>query len=184
MFSNARKLRWALLAVAAFSTVAASSFADSPEEFVDADKQSDLLKRVFSYDKNLRRSERVVVIIVANARKGRPVDDVATVFREKGLFPAVVTASDLSDGLTATLTVDSTVLYVMPGVAYEAVRDFAEKKGYLSISGVRSLAEAGHVAVSVGHSDGKPEIVVNLPRLESERHELSSELLNLARVIR
>jgi hypothetical protein len=184
MISNLRTLRWALLAVAAITTIASSSFADSPEEIVDPDKQSDLLKRIFAYDKNLRRSDRVVIIIVANARNGRPVDEVATVFREKGLFPAVVTVADLSDELTATLTVDSTVIYVMPGVAYEAVKNFAEKKGFLSVSGVRSLAEAGHVAVSVGHSGGKPEIVVNLSRLVTEKHELSSELLNLARVIR
>jgi hypothetical protein len=184
MISNLRTLRWALLAVAAITAIASSSFADSPEEIVDPDKQSDLLKRIFAYDKNLRRSDRVVIIIVANARNGRPVDEVATVFREKGLFPAVVTVADLSDELTATLTVDSTVIYVMPGVAYEAVKNFAEKKGFLSVSGVRSLAEAGHVAVSVGHSGGKPEIVVNLSRLVTEKHELSSELLNLARVIR
>jgi hypothetical protein len=184
MISNLRTLRWALLAVAAITTIASSSFADSREEIADPDKQSDLLKRIFAYDKNLRRSERVVVLIVANARNGRPVEDVAKVFREKGLFPAVVTPADLTDDLTATLTADSTVLYVMPGVAYEAVKNFAENKGYLSVSGVRSLAEAGHVAVSVGHSGGKPEIVVNMPRLETERHELSSELLNLAHLIR
>jgi hypothetical protein len=64
------------------------------------------------------------------------------------------------------------------------VKQFAEKKGFLSISGKSSLAEAGHVAVSVDVQEGKPEIVVNMPRLTMERHELSSELLNLARVIR
>jgi hypothetical protein len=184
MVTNLWKPRWALLAVAIFATVAPGSFADSREEIADPDKQSDLLKRIFAYDKTLRQSDRVVVIIVANARSGRAVENVATVFREKGLFPAVVTAAELSDELTATLTVDSTVLYVMPGVAYDAVKSFAEKKGFLSISSMRSLAEAGHVAVSVGHTGGKPEIVVNLPRLTTEKHELSSELLNLAHVIR
>jgi hypothetical protein len=64
------------------------------------------------------------------------------------------------------------------------VKTFAEKMGFLSISGVSTLAEAGHVAVSVDIEGGKPEIVVNMPRLTTERHELSSELLNLARVIR
>lgn len=108
----------------------------------------------------------------------------ASVFLEKGLYPAVVTAADLTDDLTATLTPQSAVLYVMPGVAYETVKQFAEKKGFFSISGMTSLAEAGHVAVSVDIQSGKPEIVVNMPRLVTERHELSSALLNLARVIR
>ena len=120
----------------------------------------------------------------SEARSGGDVDNVAKVFREKGLYPAVVTVSELTDDLTSTLTPQSGVLYVMPGVAYETVKQFAEKKGFLSISGVSSLAEAGHVAVSVDVQSGKPEIVVNMPRLTTERHELSSELLNLARVIR
>ncbi len=31
---------------------------------------------------------------------------------------------------------------------------------------------------------GRPQVVVNIPRLTAEGHELSSELLRLARVIR
>jgi hypothetical protein len=153
-------------------------------EMADPGRQGDMFKRIFSYDKDLRGSEKIVVIVVGGARKGPDVDKVAAVFREKGLYPAVVTVSDLNDDLTATLTPQSTVIYVMPGIAYDVVRVFAEKKGFLSISGARALAEEGHVAVSVDILGGKPEIVVNIVRLESERHELSSELLNLARVIR
>lgn len=153
-------------------------------EMADPDRQGDMFKRIFSYDKDLRGSDKIVVIVVGETRKGGEVDKVAAVFREKGLFPAVVTVAELTDDLSATLTPQSTVVYVMPGVAYDAVKPFAERKGFLSISGVSSLAEAGHVAVSVGVQSGKPEIVVNMPRLMTERHELSSELLNLARVIR
>jgi hypothetical protein len=153
-------------------------------EMADPARQSDMFKRIFSYDKDLRGSPKIVVIIVGETRGGPEVDKVAAVFREKGLFPAIITATDLSDDLASTLTPQSAVLYVMPGIAYELVKTFAEKMGFLSISGVSTLAEAGHVAVSVDIEGGKPEIVVNMPRLTTERHELSSELLNLARVIR
>jgi hypothetical protein len=163
---------------------AGTLLASSSVEMADPGRQGDLFKRIFSYDKDLRGSERIVVIVVGEARSGGEIDKVAAVFREKGFFPAVVTAADLSDDLTASLTPQSAVLYVMPGVAYDAVKEFAEKNRFLSISGVSSLAEAGHVAVSVGVQGGKPEIVVNMPRLVTEQHELSSELLNLARVIR
>jgi hypothetical protein len=156
----------------------------SAAETADPGRQGDLFKRIFSYDKDLRGSEKIVVIIVGETRGGGEVEEVAAVFRERGFYPAVVTAADLTDDLTSTLTPQSTVLYVMPGVAYDKVKEFAQDKGFLSISGVTSLAEAGHVAVSVGVRSGKPEIVINIPRLVTERHELSSELLNLARVIR
>jgi hypothetical protein len=156
----------------------------SAAEMADPGRQGDMFKRIFSYDKDLRAAEKIVIIVVGETRSGPEIEKVAAVFRERGFFPAVVTAPDLSDDLTSTLTPQSAVMYVMPGVAYDAVKQFAEKKGILSISGVTSLAEAGHVAVSVDVQGGKSEIVVNMPRLTTERHELSSELLNLARVIR
>jgi hypothetical protein len=179
--TTARLLRRGLLSAAAF---AAATRLASAAEMADPGKQSDVFKRIFSYDKDLRASEKIVVIIVGASRQGGDVDKVAGVFREKGLYPAVVTPADLTDDLTATMTSQSAVIYVMPGVANEPVKAFAEKKGFLSISGVASLAESGHVAVSVDIRNGRSEIVVNMARLESERHELSSELLNLARVIR
>ena len=181
MTTIARNLRLGFPVIAVFITGALLA---SATEMADPGRQSDMFKRIFSYDKDLRGSEKIVVIVVGEARSGGEVDKVAAVFRQKGLFPAVVTAADLTDDLTATLTPQSTVMYVMPGVAYDTVKQFAEKKGFLSISGVTALAEAGHVAVSVDVQGGKPEIVVNMPRLVTERHELSSELLNLARVIR
>jgi hypothetical protein len=150
----------------------------------DPERQGAMFKRVFSYDKELRTGEKIVVIIVAESRASASSETVASAFREKGFFPAVVTTGELSDDLTATLTSRSAVLYVMPGVAYATVKDFAAAKGFLTISGARSLAEEGHVSVSVDVAAGKPEIIVNMPRLQTERHELSSELLNLARVIR
>ncbi len=184
MITIARNLRRGLPAVAFMLASTAWALLASAAEMADPDRQGDMFKRIFSYDKDLRGTQKIVVIVVAEARSGGGVDKVAAVFREKGLFPAVVTAADLTDDLTATLTPKSAVLYVMPGVAYDAVKEFAERKGLLSISGVTSLAEAGHVAVSVDVQAGKPQIVVNMPRLVTERHELSSELLNLARVIR
>jgi hypothetical protein len=184
MANIARNLRQRFPTIAVVIVFSATTLLVSAAEMADPGRQGDMFKRIFSYDKDLRGAERIVVIVIGESRSGPEIDKVAAVFRERGLFPAVVTHSDLSDDLTSTLTPQSAVMYVMPGVAYDAVKQFAEKHGFLSISGVTSLAEAGHVAVSVEVQGGKPEIVVNMPRLTTERHELSSELLNLARVIR
>ena len=183
MNTVARNVRSAFPLIASAIVFATGTLAASAE-MSDPARQSDMFKRIFSYDKHLRGAAKIVVIIVGETRGDPEVDKVAAVFREKGLFPAVITVGDLGDDLTPTLTRESAVLYVMPGIAYDTVKQFAEKKRFLSISGVSTLAEAGHVAVSVGVQGGKPEIVVNMPRLTTEGHELSSELLNLARVIR
>lgn len=184
MTNITRHLRRGVPAIAFGISLAAGVPLASAAEMADPGRQGDMFKRIFSYDKDLRGSDKIVIIVVGETKSGAEVDTVAAAFRQKGFFPAVVTTSDLNDDLTATLTPQSTVVYVMPGVAYDAVKMMAERKGFLSISGVSSLAEAGHVAVSVDVQSGKPEIVVNMPRLVMERHELSSELLNLARVIR
>ena len=72
----------------------------------------------------------------------------------------------------------------MPDVDYAAARDFAERKRFLTVSGLPSIVEAGQVSVSVDVVGERTEVLVNMPRLATEGHALSSELLKLARVIR
>jgi hypothetical protein len=184
MANASRKSFMCLCSVLALLGSVASAARAQAGEMADPERQSSMFKRIFSYDKDLRGSAKIVVILVGLEKTGAEAVKVSSVFRDKGFFPAVVTASDLSDDLVATLTPNSTVVYVMPGVAYDTVKAFAASKGFLSISGIPSLAEAGHVSVSVDVAGERPEIVVNLARLQTEGHELSSELLNLARVIR
>ena len=151
---------------------------------VDSEQQCTMFKRIFAYDKHLRESDEIVVIIVGQSSDGADVGAVAAAFRAKGMYPAAVTVSSLNDDLSATLSPQSTVVYVMPDVDYAAVDAFATTRGFLSVSGLPSLAESGQVSVSVDMSGGRPQIVVNMPQLTAEGHELSSELLKLARVIR
>jgi hypothetical protein len=151
---------------------------------VDSEQQCTMFKRIFSYDKHLRESDKIVVLVVGQSSDTADIAAVADAFRSKGMFPAAVTVDGLTDDLTATLSPKSTVVYMMPGVDYGAVNAFAESRGFLSIAGMPSLAESGQVSVSVDMASGQPEIVVNMARLSAEGHELSSELLRLARVIR
>ena len=54
----------------------------------------------------------------------------------------------------------------------------------LSISGVPELAEKGEVSVALGIENDKPKIIVNLERAKSEGHQLSADLLKLAKIIK
>ncbi len=151
---------------------------------VDGQRQSSMFQRIFSYDKHLRNSPRIVVLLVAASSGDSDAKEMAAAFREQGMFPAMVTTEGLTDDLTATLTPQSTVMYFMPGIDYLAAQDFAVRKGFLSISGLPSLVESGQVAVGVDRNGGRTQVVVNIPRLSAEGHELSAELLKLARIIR
>ena len=167
--------------VATALVLTAFATAETP---VDTERQSSMFKRIFNYDKHLRGSDKIVVLVFSADPSGSAAQGVAKVFRENGLFPAVVSPSSLNDNLAATLSPESTVVYVVEGTDYAPVKAFAAAKGFLTIAGLPSLAEAGHVSVSVDLNGNRPEIVVNMPRLETEGHEFSSELLKLARVIR
>jgi len=178
--TNMRSKAWFLCCLLA----AMAGPAAAEEMPADSEQQCTMFKRIFSYDKHLRGSDKIVVLIVGQTSDGAGVDAVASAFRAKGMFPAAVTVDNLTDDLTATLSPQSTVVYVMPDVDYAAVKAFATSRAFLSVSGLPSLAESGEVSVSVDMAAGRPEIVVNMPRLTAEGHELSSELLRLARVIR
>jgi hypothetical protein len=169
------------LVVSSASVYATESLDTMP---VGNEQQCTMFKRIFSYDKHLRDSERIIVIVVGTTRRGPDVVAAVQSFRENGMFPAAVTVDMLSDTLTSTLERASTAVYVLPGVDYDAVAEFVATQGFLSVSGIPSLAEQGQVSVSVDLAAGRPQVVVNMPRLKSEGHELSAELLKLARIIR
>ena len=151
---------------------------------VGSEQQCAMFKRIFTYDKSLRDSDKIIVLVVGQTNDSPDIADVAQAFRAKGMYPAPVTVDGLNADLTATLSPHSTVIYVMPGIDYNAVSAFASSRGFLSVSGDPSLAESGQVSVSVDMAGSPPQVVVNMPRLTSEGHELSSALLKLARVIR
>ena len=170
-----------ILSLTMLATTAPLTATEMP---VDSEQQCKVFKRIFTYDKHLRDSDRIVVLVVAQTTDGTDVAAVTKAFRAKGMYPAAVTVDSLNADLTATLTPQSTVVYVMPGVDYGAVDAFATSHGFLSISGLVSLADSGRVSVSVDMAGERPQVVVNIPRLTAEGHELSSELLRIARIIR
>jgi hypothetical protein len=62
-------------------------------------------------------------------------------------------------------------------------KQLCQESGVLSISAVPSLVESGDFSIGIGTKGGRPQILVNLSRLEAEGHQVSSELLKLAKVI-
>jgi YfiR/HmsC-like len=141
--------------------------------------QATLFKKIFAYDPALQAPGGVRVVVVYTGASTAVVSQVVAAFSELGI-PA--TAVDVRDAETALAS--ATVLYLAEGNGMQAVLAKAAARKLLSISGIASLAERGEVAVGLGKSSsGRPEIVVHRGRLKREGHELSANLLRLARVI-
>ena len=140
--------------------------------------QGIVLSKVFRYDTTLAETE-IKVGLVFSESAPTELDELRDSFQAAGVKAFPVSFADLE-----TRAEEVSVVYVFPSTDPEVVRDFCEKHGVLSVSGIPAMAEHGEVSVSLGLVGGKPEIIVHLPRSRSEGHKLSAHLLRLARVIR
>jgi len=139
--------------------------------------QATILQKIFSYDRTLEHRAPKVLIVTADANDPQVGELKATLIR-LGSTVDVTSAANLAaqvDGASA--------VYIMPGQLTDAVSRTCAQHSILSVSGVPAWAEQGRVSIAIGLAGGKPEIVVSLQRSKAERHDLSSRLLRLSRVI-
>lgn len=145
---------------------------------VPARFQALLFKRLFAYDKALQARGPARVLVVTAAPGGGAAQDLVREFTAVGVQAEAVRPEDAAGRQDA-----ATVLFAFPDAA-AAVRDLATRTRVLSITGFPALVEGGDAAVGVAKKpDGKPQIIIHLPRLKAQGRELSSEVLRLARLI-
>jgi hypothetical protein len=140
--------------------------------------QAELFKRIFSYDRALSDNESPVVFIVYATEEPMNKEELVRAFDKAGILSRFVRPAKLQEQAEIPSAV-----YLLPDVNTAQVEPFCTSGGILSISGVPSFADRGDVSVSIGEQNNRPQIIINLNRLRSEGHELSAELLKLARVI-
>ena len=99
-------------------TIATQAGSTGDENKLDLGRQGTNFQRIFRYDKHLRDSQRIVVLVVSNSTDDRGAKDVAKAFRDSGLYPAIVKNGDLNDYLVGALDSASAVVYVTKGSAF------------------------------------------------------------------
>jgi hypothetical protein len=157
MKTREHKIEWLLVRVVLLCFF---SFFQGTAQTVPANLQAALFKKIFSFDKALSAKATVDVVVIDG-------DDVAAAMKAAGINAA----SGSSAGG------DVTYFGSAPAKAATA------KAGILSISGTASHAEKGLVSIALTVEDGKPKIVVNMVQLKAEGHEISADLLKIAKVI-
>jgi hypothetical protein len=146
----------------------------SQEMSVPPDLQAALFKKIFGFDKTLSGMPKVLILYSDGSAGVK--DQLIKSFSGVGITAVGVKADQLAGSLGA-----GTVVYVAPGVS--SPKGQTGSKNVLSISGVTSLVENGSVSVGLGTEGGKPKIIVHMGQLKAEGHELSADLLKLAKVI-
>ena len=189
-----RKLsRRFLLALAALLAV---SRVRAEEVSVPVSLQIDLLLKVASYDKNLRRraGERVLVAVLVNPRdadSGRVAAQALAALAEAGEvdgLPVMPLSVEYTDAGALSRLADESrvaVLYIAPGfspVDLDGIAQAFDGRSVLSAGALAKYTERGTV-LGFDLVGGKPKLLVHLARAKRQQVELSSAVLKLMRVI-
>ena len=142
---------------------------------VPPELQAVIFKKVFSYDPILRREHPLQILVVFNGHATN-TDEVVEAFEALG-----ISANPVKDSQFPSTLKEGSVVYVMPGVP--SLKGLCSESGLLSITGTVEMVEAGKASIGVEMRNYRPKIVVHLEQLKAERHNLSSQVLKLARLI-
>jgi len=145
---------------------------------VPLDLQAALFEKIFRYVKTLDRPEEVVVLAVFEEDGRRRAKQVADAFTAIGVDSRPVEVQELGSAIDT-----GSVLYVLPSASSAEVAALCQERRLLSLSGWSTAVETGAAAVGVRLNDGRPQILVNMKRLERDGHRISADLLKLAKVI-
>jgi len=134
------------------------------------------LGKALNYDQAIK-GKSPNILLVADSDDG--VRELRAAFQKVG---AAVRVANAASAESAADWADA--MYVFPGQLTPAVRNACMTHKVLSLSATVGDVEAGNASVAVGVNNGKPQLVINLSRVQAEGHKLSSRLLKLARVVR
>lgn len=142
--------------------------------------QTAIFSKVFSYDKTIRKyGGKYRVIIVSSEAYRNEAKSLVEHFARVKVAAKVVTIASVSKEIA-----NASAVYVFSADQAAAIENLCAQHNVLSISGVSALAEDGSVAVSIGISNKRPQIIVNFARTKSEGQTFSAQLLKLARVVK
>lgn len=141
--------------------------------------QATLFKKVLHYDRTVEGAMASSPAIVVVHPEGGEDSSVREAFTKNGFTVREARAKDIEGQLAGAVAV-----YLVQGAQGEAVQALCEKHHVITLAGTSAPAEQGRVSVGLGvKDDGRPQLIVNLRRVKAEGHELSSQLLALAKVI-
>ncbi len=148
----------------------------SQEMPVPAVMQASLFKKIFAYDKKLSSATDIKVAVVFSDSSAGVKDEIVKAFESAGISAKAFKADQIAANAGSL-----SAIYLTSGA--ESAKAVCQKNQVLCITGLPSLVESGTAAIGLGVSDNKPKIWIHLGELKAEGHEVSANLLQLAKVI-
>ena len=142
---------------------------------VPPDLQVAIFKKVFGYDKSIPDGSLKMLVAFSDS-SSTVKDEMVKAFKDSGVNVSAAKGDQLSGSVSGI-----SVMYLLPGVS--GARQVCQKNGILCITGTPSLVESGEASVGLSLLDNKPKILVHLKELKAEGHDLSANLLQLAKII-
>ena len=142
---------------------------------VPPELQVAIFKKVFNYDRTIPGGVPNLLVVFTDT-SAAVKDQVVKVFKNSGIAVRAAKADQLSDSVGGV-----NVLYVLSGVS--GAKHICQKNGILSITGSPSLVESGEASIGLSVQNNRPKIVVHMGQLRAEGHDLSANLLQLAKIV-
>lgn len=142
---------------------------------VPLDTQVAIFKKVIKFDSTLEGMDPIPVLVVRGA-DAAIAKDVSDTLKGAGFGTAIVDATSFSKAKGA-----AKVVYFCPDALDSAT---GLPPGVLSLCGSPEAVEANAIALGVELLDGKPKLVVSLAAYTASGHDISGQVLGLARIIR
>jgi|GEM_PF-2630136 len=140
--------------------------------------QAIMFSKILSYVRTIDEGEGYTVLVAYDANSGQP-SDIIEAFKEEGLNVIISKVSEIESEIDKTQ-----ILYLPSRLSNESIKKLNSYKNKLFITGDPDYTLNGIASLSVGLEDERIKILVNLSVLEGNNHQVSSELINLARVIK
>jgi len=135
-----------------------------------------LFTKIFRYIRTLDADK--IKVLVVYEKFGKSPETVVDAFKKENISAESRDIDKLTDKKE-----EFTVIYFMDGIQGFKLKKF-ENENILTITGDPAIVESGYASIGVGVEKEKPVILVNIGQLRKESQQVSSELLNLAKVIR
>lgn len=137
-----------------------------------------LFQKIFKYMNSVEQKKKPKILVVYQ-QGSSGLKEIINAFRDEGF---TVNSTDKAE--FESVISNYQILYLLPGVSLGNKKEIPAKNKVLTITGDPYLVAAGDAAVGVGIENSKPAIYLNLTVVKAQAHEVSTDLINLAKIYR
>lgn len=137
-----------------------------------------LFQKIFKYMNSVEQNKKPKILVIYQ-QGTTGLKETINAFRDEGFTANSTDKSEFESVIT-----NYQILYLMPGVSLGNKKEIPAKNKVLTITGDPYLVAAGDAAVGVGIENSKPAIYLNLSTVKAQNHEVSTDLINLAKIYR